>query len=41
VVGLEPANCHVEGRCKERERGSLVMLQPQETRTYQLEIGFF
>lgn len=41
VVGLEPANCHVEGRCKERERGSLVMLQPQEVRTYRLEIGFF
>jgi hypothetical protein len=40
VVGLEPANCHVEGRTKERQRGSLVMLEPGEVRTYRLEIGF-
>lgn len=40
VVGIEPANCHVGGRCQERERGTLQMLAPQETRTFHLEIGF-
>jgi hypothetical protein len=40
VIGLEPANCHVEGRTKERQRGTLVMLEPGEIRTYRLEIGF-
>ncbi len=40
VIGLEPANCHVEGRSKERQRGTLVMLEPGEVRTYRLEIGF-
>jgi hypothetical protein len=37
VVGIEPANCHAGGRCQERERGTLVTLQPGETRTYRLE----
>jgi len=40
VVGLEPANCHVEGRCNERQRGTLQTLAPQETRIYRLEIEF-
>lgn len=39
VVGLEPANCRVEGRAKERERGTLQFLKPGETREYHLEIG--
>jgi len=39
VVGMEPANCHVEGRAKERERGTLVFLEPGEKREYHLEIG--
>ncbi len=39
VVGLEPANCWVEGRAKERERGTLQFLKPGETREYHLEIG--
>lgn len=38
VLGIEPANCYVEGRTAERERGTLVMLQPGENRTYELEI---
>jgi hypothetical protein len=38
VVGLEPANCHVGGRCQERQMGTLPMLAPQETRTYRLEV---
>jgi hypothetical protein len=40
VVGVEPANCHVEGRAREREMGTLQVLQPLETRTYQIEVGF-
>lgn len=39
VLGIEPANCHVEGRALERERGTLVMLQPGETRKYELSIN--
>jgi len=39
VVGMEPANCQVEGRDKERERGGLQFLQPGERREYALEIG--
>ena len=39
VLGLEPANCYVEGRSKERERGTLLVLQPGEKVCYQLEIG--
>ncbi|HEY3378781.1 MAG TPA: aldose 1-epimerase family protein [Armatimonadota bacterium] len=39
VLGLEPANCQVEGRCAERERGTLPVLQPGEVRAYRLEIG--
>lgn len=38
VVGLEPANCWVEGRAKERNRG-LQFLDPGEVRSYRLEIG--
>lgn len=40
VVGLEPANCHVGGRCQERQMGTLPILAPQEKRTYQLEVQF-
>ncbi len=41
VVGIEPGNCHAEGRVKERERGTLHMIAPQETRTFNLELEFF
>jgi hypothetical protein len=41
VVGVEPGNCHVEGRVAERERGTLQMIAPQETRTFNLELEFF
>lgn len=40
VVGIEPANCHVEGRPAEREKGTLQILQPLETRRYAMEVGF-
>jgi hypothetical protein len=39
VTGLEPANCLVEGRDKDRARGILQFLEPGETREYLLEIG--
>ena len=38
-VGMEPANCLVEGRAKERERGALQFLAPGEKREYHVEIG--
>ncbi len=40
VVGVEPANCHVEGRAAERQRGSLQTLLPGEVRKMMIEIGF-
>jgi hypothetical protein len=39
VLGLEPANCHVEGRSSEHERGTLVMLEPGQTMHYHLELS--
>lgn len=39
VMGIEPANCHVAGRVKERERGTLQVLEPGEVRKYRLEVG--
>lgn len=37
ALGIEPANCHVEGRVAERERGTLVVLGPGEAKHYHLE----
>lgn len=39
VLGIEPANCHVEGRAAERVRGSLVMLAPGQAIDYHLNIS--
>lgn len=39
VVGMEPANCQVEGRAKEKERKTLQMLKPGETQDFSLEVG--
>ena len=39
VVGLEPANCRVEGRVKERGEGRLKYLKPGEIKKYNIEIG--
>jgi len=39
VLGLEPANCWVQGRAKERERGTLQFLDPGEEREFYLQIG--
>lgn len=38
VLGLEPSNCHVEGRAAERARGTLVTLAPGEQRRYRLRL---
>ena len=38
VVGLEPANCLVEGRARERARGTLQTIEPGEKRHFELEI---
>jgi hypothetical protein len=38
VLGIEPANCRVEGRSLERARGTLQFLQPGEQREFQVEI---
>ena len=39
VLGIEPANCHVEGRARERQRGSLVMLDPGQSVHYHLKLS--
>jgi hypothetical protein len=38
LTGLEPANCGVMGRAQERVTGGLPMLQPGETRTFDVEV---
>jgi hypothetical protein len=38
VLGLEPANCRVEGRSAERERGGLVILEPGQKRDFAIAI---
>ncbi len=39
TLGLEPANCYVGGRAKERARGTLKTLKPFETVVHELEFG--
>ena len=39
VLGLEPANCLVEGRKKERERRTLQFIQPGEKKDTRVEIS--
>jgi len=39
VLGMEPANCWVQGRVKERERGTLRILDPGEKREFLVRIG--
>jgi len=38
VLGIEPANCYVEGRVAERNRGTLQTLQPGEVRHFELAL---
>ncbi len=39
VTGIEPATNLVDGRVREREEGRLTVLEPQESREYEVEIG--
>jgi hypothetical protein len=39
VLGMEPANCLVQGRAAERERGTLQVLKPGERREFVVRIG--
>ncbi len=38
VLGIEPANCYVGGRAKERERGTLVTIEPGQSLSYELKL---
>lgn len=38
VLGLEPGNCHADGRDKMREEGNLKFLEPGEDITYQVKL---
>jgi hypothetical protein len=38
VLGIEPANCYVEGRAVERAQGTLQLLEPGESRHYDLAL---
>jgi galactose mutarotase-like enzyme len=40
ALGLEPANCHPDGRRNERDRGTLVTLNPGESREHSVKITF-
>jgi galactose mutarotase-like enzyme len=39
VLGIEPSNCWVGGRQEERERGTLVYLEPGETVKYEISLN--
>ena len=38
VVGIEPANCGVEGRAAERRAGTLEFIEPGEERQFEVQI---
>jgi hypothetical protein len=39
VVGIEPSTNRTAGRMDARERGELIILEPGDTRSYDLELG--
>ncbi len=39
VLGMEPGNCHVEGRAKARKEGELIFLKPGEVKDFHLELS--
>lgn len=41
VLGLEPGNCHPDGRDKMRKEGKLTILQPEESVNYKVKITIF
>lgn len=38
VLGIEPANCYVEGRAKERQRKTLTYIEPGQSLSYELTL---
>ncbi|MEE1050120.1 MAG: aldose 1-epimerase family protein [Clostridia bacterium] len=40
VLGLEPGNCHPDGRAKMRSEGKLLILKPGEEKVYKLKFTF-
>lgn len=40
ALGIEPANCHPDGQTAERERGTLDILQPGESRELDVRLRF-
>ena len=38
VMGLEPGNCHADGRDKMRKEGKLKFIQPGEEKKYQVDL---
>jgi hypothetical protein len=38
VLGLEPGNCHPDGRDKMRAEGNLTVLQPEESVSYEVKV---
>lgn len=41
VLGLEPGNCHPDGRDKMRKDGNLKFIEPQESLTYKINLNCF
>jgi len=41
VLGLEPGNCHPDGRDVMRKQGKLKFLQPGEAVTYEVTVTLF
>ena len=39
LIGIEPANCRINTNRKLREQGLLPIIEPGETRTYEIEFG--
>ena len=41
VMGLEPGNCTPDGRAAQRADGTLTVMKPEESRTYELKFVFY
>lgn len=39
AMGLEPTNCYILGRNKERQNGTLEVLDPHKTKVYEIKLG--
>ncbi len=38
VMGLEPGNCHADGRDKMRAEGKLKFIQPDEEKSFRIDL---